>query len=157
MWFNLDRISNHDPTQDEFNRMFQMFKLKVPSSLLNAEEETKGGRHSGGSKNYMGNLLIERNMLKAVALERILKEGPPKYDDEMLESMIMKNVEKKLKLGQGGSLNLPQLKTDITGKITGLELIRDNPKTKPSDADKLKPKLDYLYRLQDQIDQSIIE
>jgi hypothetical protein len=121
-----------------------MFKLKVPQ-ILSAEEETKGKKAQ--SKNYMKSLLKEEILKKSTSLEKIFKKGPPKYDDELLEAMIMKNVEKKLKTGQARSLNLPQLKTDITGKITGLELIRDNPNTKPGDADILKPKLDYLYRL----------
>ena len=121
-----------------------MFRLKVPQ-ILNAEEEAKGKEPT--VRNYMNCLKKENITIKATALQRILKEGPPKYDDEQLETMIMKNVEKKLKMGQAGSLNLPQLKTDITGKITGLELVRDNTKTKPQDAEKLKPRLDYLYRL----------
>jgi hypothetical protein len=57
----------------------------------------------------------------------------------------MRNVERKLKLGEGGSLNLQQLKIDTISEIAGCERwIEQVKNTKPEDVKKLDEKLRYL-------------
>lgn len=133
MWINVDRISNKEPEEDEFKRMWQMFAL---AGNPNPEDEGKGKSHKSPHLHY---LKKEKVNTKGQTLQRIFKEGPPKYDDDQRRAIVMRNVERKLKQGEGGSLNLQQLKIDTISEIAGVERVKESVKTtsKLEDSQKL--------------------
>lgn len=108
----------------------------------NPEDEVKRKTHKSP---YLEHLKREKINDKGDKLKTIFKEGPPKYKDEQLRAIVMRNVERKLKLGEGGSLNLQQLKIDTISEIAGCERwIEQVKNTKPEDVKKLDEKLRYL-------------
>lgn len=64
MWFNIDRVSNQEPKEDEFRRMFQMFSL---TGLHNPEDEEvkEGDKNKMAGTSYQKYLLKEKISIKA--------------------------------------------------------------------------------------------
>lgn len=129
-----------------------MFNL---GGIPKTEEVKKDDSHESPNLRYLKKESIN---IKSTNLQTTFKEGPPKYDDEQRRAMIMRNVERKLNQGLGGSLNLQQLKIDLISEITGFERIKDSAKTsKEEDKQKLQAKLDYLNELLEKIEKGIQE
>lgn len=99
-----------------------MFSL---AGIQNPEDEAKGRKNKPP---YLHYLLKEKINTKCAMIQRVLKEGPPNYDDEQRRAIVMRNVERKLKLGEGSTLNLQQLKIDTISEIAVIERIKESDK-----------------------------
>ena len=130
-----------------------MFAL--PASNINPEDD---GKVKTRKSPYLDNLKREKINKKAEDLKKIFADGPPKYDDDQRRAIVMRNVEKKLKMGEGGSLNLQQLRIDTISEIAGVERFIEQVKSsKPEDAQKLEAKLSYLQKHLEMIEKGIQE
>lgn len=96
-------------------------------------------------------------------LERLKRDGPPKYTPDQVEEMVNHKLERRLRDGRSGTINLPYEKTRIEGDIGLVERNLEKAKKtavgsgkKDTTIQAFEAKLAYLYRLRDLLDNAVI-
>lgn len=123
--FKLNLVSNGDATPDDFARMMQAYNM---AKLKKSRALTK-----------------ENVLIKSKELEKIKKFGTPKYTDQQLEQMKEKNLERRIKEGKIGGVNLTYLKVELQTEIALLERKMKDTKTTEKTKKEIISALDKLY------------
>lgn len=157
IWFRLDRISNSDPTHDEFYRMIENFKNPAPIKAM------VDGVPKMVTPSELDSLSYSKFAAKLSYLERLKKEGPPKYTPDQVEEMVNHKLERRLRDGRSGTINLPYEKTRIDGDIGLVERNLEKARKtvvgsgkKDTTIQAFEAKLAYLYRLRDLLDNAVL-
>jgi hypothetical protein len=96
-------------------------------------------------------------------LERLKRDGPPKYTPDQVEEMVNHKLERRLRDGRSGTINLPYEKTRIEGDIGLVERNLEKARKtvvgsgkKDTTIQAFEAKLAYLYRLRDLLDNAVL-
>jgi hypothetical protein len=91
------------------------------------------------------------------------RDGPPKYTPDQVEEMVNHKLERRLRDGRSGTINLPYEKTRIEGDIGLVERNLEKARKtvvgsgkKDTTIQAFEAKLAYLYRLRDLLDNAVL-
>lgn len=117
-------------------------------------------------KSEMDALSLSKYQSKLTYLEKLRKEGPPKYTPEQVEEMVNQKLERRLRDGRSSTVNLPYERTRIDGDIGLVErnlekarktVISSGSAKKDTTIQSFEAKLAYLYRLRELLDKAIMD